>query len=51
VLDTDAVAAAKYQATAIPETVVIGKDGKVKQIFVGGGHEDDIKKLIEQEMK
>jgi peroxiredoxin len=51
VLDTEASAASNYQATAIPQTVVVGKDGKIKQIFVGGGHEDDIKKLVEEEMK
>ncbi len=36
-LDIDGVAAAKYQATAIPQTVVIDREGKVARLFVGGG--------------
>jgi peroxiredoxin/outer membrane lipoprotein-sorting protein len=34
-LDTDGAIAAKYGAEAIPETVVIGKDGKIRKVFVG----------------
>ncbi|HBJ35933.1 MAG TPA: hypothetical protein DDZ51_14530 [Planctomycetaceae bacterium] len=36
-LDIDGVAAARYQANAIPQTVVIDQDGTVKRLFVGGG--------------
>lgn len=36
-LDIDGVAATKYQATAIPQTVIIDRDGKVARLFVGGG--------------
>lgn len=36
-MDIDGVAAAKYQATAIPQTVVIDREGKVARLFVGGG--------------
>jgi thiol-disulfide isomerase/thioredoxin len=36
-LDRDGVAAARYGVTAIPQTVVIGRDGKVVRVFVGGG--------------
>jgi peroxiredoxin/outer membrane lipoprotein-sorting protein len=50
-LDSGGATAAAYKADAIPETVVIGKDGKIKQIFVGGGHEEAIAALVEQEMK
>ena len=36
-LDQDGVAARKYEATAIPQTVIIDRDGKVSRLFVGGG--------------
>lgn len=36
-LDIDGVAAARYQATAIPQLVVIGPEGKVQRLYVGGG--------------
>jgi len=36
-LDIDGVAAARYQADAIPQTVVIDREGKVSSLFVGGG--------------
>jgi peroxiredoxin len=37
VFDRDGVVAAKYAVTAIPQTVVIDRDGKVARLFVGGG--------------
>jgi thiol-disulfide isomerase/thioredoxin len=36
-LDSDGAVGAKYLANAIPETVVIGKDGVIKKVFVGAG--------------
>ena len=36
-MDIDGVAATKYQATAIPQTVIIDREGKVARLFVGGG--------------
>jgi peroxiredoxin/outer membrane lipoprotein-sorting protein len=36
-LDTDDSVAGKYGANAIPETVVIGKGGKIRKVFVGVG--------------
>ena len=36
-LDRDGTAAAKYAVTAIPQTVVIDREGKVARLFVGGG--------------
>jgi thiol-disulfide isomerase/thioredoxin len=36
-LDIDGVAAARYQANAIPQTVVIDRRGEVARLFVGGG--------------
>jgi peroxiredoxin len=34
-LDSTGATAQSYGATAIPETVVVGKDGKIKKVFVG----------------
>jgi thiol-disulfide isomerase/thioredoxin len=36
-LDIDGVVADKYAATAIPQTVVVNRDGSVARLFVGGG--------------
>jgi thiol-disulfide isomerase/thioredoxin len=36
-LDIDGVAAARYQARAIPQLVIIGPGGKVRRLYVGGG--------------
>ncbi len=36
-LDRDGVVAAKYGANAIPQTVVIDREGKVTRLFIGGG--------------
>jgi peroxiredoxin len=36
-LDRDGSVAEKYGAEAIPQTVVIGRDGKVARLYVGGG--------------
>jgi thiol-disulfide isomerase/thioredoxin len=36
-LDRDGAVAGKYAVTAIPQTVVIDRDGKVARLFVGGG--------------
>jgi peroxiredoxin len=37
VLDKDGVVAEKYGAVAIPQTVVIDREGNVARLFVGGG--------------
>ncbi|MFG0256186.1 MAG: TlpA family protein disulfide reductase, partial [Rhodopirellula sp. JB053] len=37
VLDIDGVAAARYQANAIPQTVVIDRTGVIRRLYVGGG--------------
>ncbi len=37
VLDSDGSVARAYQAQAIPQTVIIDRDGNVKQVIVGGG--------------
>lgn len=36
-LDIDGATAEKYSVTAIPQTVVIDREGKVARLFVGGG--------------
>jgi thiol-disulfide isomerase/thioredoxin len=35
-LDRDGVVADAYQATAIPQTVVVNQQGKIERIFIGG---------------
>jgi thiol-disulfide isomerase/thioredoxin len=49
-LDRDGVVAARYAVTAIPQTVVIDRDGKVARIFVGGGQKtaDALRKAIQE---
>jgi peroxiredoxin len=34
-LDSNGDVAGKYMVTGIPQTVVIGKDGKIRRIFIG----------------
>jgi thiol-disulfide isomerase/thioredoxin len=36
-LDRDGAVAGKYQASAIPQTVIIDSEGKVVRVFIGGG--------------
>ena len=49
-LDRDGVVAFKYAATAIPQTVVIDRDGKVTRLFVGGGLklEEPLRQALEE---
>jgi thiol-disulfide isomerase/thioredoxin len=49
-LDRDGAAAGKYAVTAIPQTVVIDRDGKVARLFVGGGAKtaDALRKALEE---
>jgi thiol-disulfide isomerase/thioredoxin len=49
-LDRDGVVAAKFAVTAIPQTVVIDRDGKVARLFVGGGKEaaSSLRKALEE---
>lgn len=39
-LDTDGVVGKKYAVSGIPQTVVIGRDGKVQKVFVGFDESD-----------
>lgn len=43
VLDLDGAVAKAYQASAIPQTVIIDREGKVKHVFVGGGSATEAK--------
>ncbi|MFI5457960.1 MAG: TlpA family protein disulfide reductase [Isosphaerales bacterium] len=47
-LDRDGVVADKYKAVAIPQTVIIDREGKVARVFVGGGphFEDQVRDAI-----
>jgi thiol-disulfide isomerase/thioredoxin len=49
-LDRDGVVAGKYGVTAIPQTVVIDREGKVARLFVGGGKAtaDALRKALEE---
>jgi thiol-disulfide isomerase/thioredoxin len=49
-MDIDGVAAGRYQADAIPQTVVIDQEGKVSRLFVGGGAKlgEQLTEAIEQ---
>jgi peroxiredoxin len=46
-LDEKSEVAKKYGVTGIPQTVIIGKDGKVKKVVVGSGNEAKIKQAVE----
>src|SRR5439155_9868447 len=52
-LDTDSKVGESYKANAIPETVVIGKDGIVRKVFVGAGpdSESKIREVVQAAMK
>ena len=50
VLDVDGVVAEKYQASAIPQTVIVDADGKLVRLYVGGGPDlgDQIKQAVQE---
>ena len=50
-LDADGATGKKYMANAIPETVIVGKDGNVKKVFVGFGGDEALRAAIDAEMK
>jgi peroxiredoxin/outer membrane lipoprotein-sorting protein len=51
-LDSQGEVAKQYGADAIPETVIVGKDGVVKKVFIGAGPdtEEQIKAAVAKEM-
>jgi len=50
-LDAGGKVGEQYFADPIPLTVVIGKDGVVRKIFMGIGHDDEIKKTVAEAAK
>jgi peroxiredoxin/outer membrane lipoprotein-sorting protein len=52
-LDSDSKIGQAYKAEAIPQTVVIGKDGAVRKVFVGAGPntETQLREAIEAALK
>lgn len=53
-LDSDGDMSEKYKVDGIPETIVIGKDGKVKKVFVGFNPDESpktLKAVVEEAMK
>ena len=49
-LDADGAVGRDYGARAIPETVIIGKDGMVKKVLIGLHPEAELAKLIDEEL-
>lgn len=47
-LDVDGVVAERYEANAIPQTVIIDRDGKIARLYVGGHTElgDNIREAV-----
>lgn len=53
-LDSEGKVGGQYGVTGIPQTVVIGKDGKVKKVMIGFGGEEtaqELKKAVDSAMK
>jgi len=46
-LDEDSAVSKKYGVSGIPQTVVIGKDGRIKKVFIGSGNEAKIRAAVE----
>jgi len=47
-LDERSEVAEKYGVSGIPQTVVIGRDGKVKKVFIGAGNDAEIRSAVEK---
>ena len=46
-LDEDSAVSKKYGVSGIPQTVVVGKDGRIKKVFIGSGNEAKIRAAVE----
>jgi peroxiredoxin len=46
-LDEDSAVSKKYGVSGIPQTVVVGKDGRIKKVFIGSGNEAKIRTAVE----
>ncbi len=49
-LDEKSETAKAYGVSGIPQTVVVGKDGKVRKVFVGSGNEAGIRAAVDKAM-
>jgi peroxiredoxin/outer membrane lipoprotein-sorting protein len=47
-LDENSDAAKLYGVGGIPQTVVVGRDGKVKNVFIGSGNDANIRAAVEK---
>jgi cytochrome c biogenesis protein CcmG, thiol:disulfide interchange protein DsbE len=47
-LDADAAIARAYRVSAVPETIVVSKDGRVAKLFVGPVEQAKLEALLEQ---
>jgi thiol-disulfide isomerase/thioredoxin len=49
-MDRDGVVAARYSVTAIPQVVVIDREGKVARLFIGGGKDmaESLRKVLKE---
>jgi peroxiredoxin len=47
-MDENSEVSKKYGVSGIPQTVVVGKDGKVKNVFVGSGNDANIRTAVEK---
>jgi hypothetical protein len=45
-LDLEGKVRDDYSANAIPQTVIIGKDGNVRKVLIGAGQEETIHKEV-----
>jgi peroxiredoxin/outer membrane lipoprotein-sorting protein len=47
-LDEKSEVSKKYGVNGIPQTVVVGRDGKIKKVFIGSGNEAGIRAAVEK---
>ena len=51
VLDSKGDVGKKYKVEGIPQTVVIGKDGKIKKVIIGfGGDDTELRAAVDKAM-
>jgi len=50
-LDEKSEVSKLYGVSGIPQTVVVGKDGRVKKVLVGSGNEANIRAAVEAALR
>jgi peroxiredoxin len=50
-LDLPGTAGSAYGASAIPQTVIVGSDGTVKNVFIGSGNDQNIAAAIQAALR